>query len=326
MSVGREIIKLLDRINRLHNRIRLNPKYTKSNELHRDMEEWINDVAIFNCKYLKEYPLYQRINEIIQRRNEDTIIDLQACLKSILKDRNFLAGDVKNMKEYEIFFRVMLDYADMEYDYPRVKFYGMESGDKELINKLQSEGLITNIVLKADINYVEFNITDKGVHYFDEYKPKILSTTKGNSHSMCDLFISHANKDKLDYVEQLKASLSRLGISIFYDKDSLEWGDKWKQRILDGVAKAEFAIIVISKNFFDREWTERELKELLNRQNDSGQKIILPLIHNITIEQLANKYPELADIQAISTSDYSCDVITNLFAKQLIKRIKEQRA
>ena len=77
-----------------------------------------------------------------------------------------------------------------------------------------------------------------------------------------DVFISHANKDKEDLIEELYQSLNKLGIKIFYDKESLEWGDNWKDRILNGTKKAEFAIIVISENFFDREWTERELNEL----------------------------------------------------------------
>ena len=140
--------------------------------------------------------------------------------------------------------------------------------------------------------------------------------------AMYDLFISHANKDKTEYVNELKQSLDKLSINIFYDKDTLEWGDKWKDKILEGVAKAEFAIIVISENFFDREWTERELNELLNRQNENGQKIILPILHNITIDQLKEKYPDVAEIQAVNSSDYSCDEIALKFAGQLIKRLK----
>ena len=139
-----------------------------------------------------------------------------------------------------------------------------------------------------------------------------------------DVFISHANKDKADLIEELYQSLSKLGISIFYDKESLEWGDNWKERILNGTKKAEFAIIVISENFFDREWTERELSEFLNRQNRNGQKLILPIIHNITNEQLKSKYPNVADIQVIDSSDYNCDQIALLFARQLIKRLKTE--
>lgn len=99
-------------------------------------------------------------------------------------------------------------------------------------------------------------------------------------------------------------------------------GDKWKDRILDGVKKAEFAIIVISENFFDREWTEIELSEFLNRQNRNGQKLILPILHNITVSQLQTKYPSVADIQAIDSTKYSCDEIALLFAKQPIKKMK----
>lgn len=139
-----------------------------------------------------------------------------------------------------------------------------------------------------------------------------------------DVFISHANKDKEDLVEELYKSLNKLGVTIFYDKESLEWGDNWKDKILNGVKKAEFAIIVISENFFDREWTEKELTEFLSRQNRNGQKIILPILKNITVEQLQQKYPTVADIQAIDSSEHSTDEIGLLFAKQLIKRLKAQ--
>ncbi len=111
-------------------------------------------------------------------------------------------------------------------------------------------------------------------------------------------------------------------VSVFYDKTSLEWGDNWKNKILEGTRKAEFAIIVISENFFGKEWTEIELNEFLTRQNKVGQKTILPVIHNITIEDLRKKYPEVADIQAISSKEHTCDEVALLFAKQLIKRLK----
>lgn len=137
-----------------------------------------------------------------------------------------------------------------------------------------------------------------------------------------DVFISHANADKEELIEELYKSLNRLGVNIFYDKETLEWGDKFKDKILDGTKKSEFAIIVISTNFFGREWTERELSEFLNRQNQNGQKLILPILHNITIEQLKEKYPSIADIQAIDSSRYTCDQIALLFARQFIKRLK----
>lgn len=176
------------------------------------------------------------------------------------------------------------------------------------------------------------SVTQSGKQYFIEKENRIEEIMFAQSDNTIvqlnksglsyDVFISHANKDKIDYVDELKESLDKLKIKIFYDKDSLEWGDNWKQRILDGVKESEFAIIVISENFFDREWTEKELNEFLNRQNRNGQKIILPILHNITIGQLQAKYPAIADIQALNSKDYSCDEIALQFAGQLIKRLK----
>lgn len=120
----------------------------------------------------------------------------------------------------------------------------------------------------------------------------------------------------------MNIEIAKLRINVFYDKDTIEWGDMWKDKILEGVAKAEFAIIVISENFFGREWTELELNEFLHRQNSNGQKIILPILYNIDDEQLRERYPDVADIQALKGKDHSCDEIALLFAGQLIKRLK----
>lgn len=139
-----------------------------------------------------------------------------------------------------------------------------------------------------------------------------------------DVFISHANKDKEDFVDKLNDSIAKLGIKIFYDKKELEWGDNWKEKILKGTKNAEFAIIVISNNFFGREWTEKELNEFLNRQNRNGQKLILPILHNISIEDLKKQYPHIADIQAIDSKHHTTDEIGLLLAKQIIKRLKNE--
>ena len=143
-----------------------------------------------------------------------------------------------------------------------------------------------------------------------------------NNYKEYDVFISHANSDKARYVENLVDAIKKLGISIFYDKNVLSWGDNWKKKIIDGVEKSEFAIIVISDNYFGREWTEKELYGFLNRQTVSGQKIILPLLLDVDINDLREKYPMLTDIQFLVSNDYSYDEIALQLAKQLIIRYK----
>ena len=163
-------------------------------------------------------------------------------------------------------------------------------------------------------------MTSRMDYYYEGSEQKYLPSIKLKQY---DVFLSHANQDKLGYVDDLYDAINKLGIHIFYDKEELEWGDNWKDRIINGVQNSEFAIIVISKNFFGCEWTERELDEFLNRQDESGQKIILPLLYDIDIADLRNKYPKVSDIQAISNRDKDVKDVAVLLARQLIKRYKE---
>ena len=139
-----------------------------------------------------------------------------------------------------------------------------------------------------------------------------------------DVFVSHAHADKESIATELQASFKKLGISVFYDTDSIEWGDDWAQKIKDGLANCRFGVIIISKDFYDRTWTEKELKSLLVRQNDDGENVILPILFNTDIDELkshCNKgcYKELAKIQFIRFSE-DCDIkdITILLARKLI--------
>lgn len=192
--------------------------------------------------------------------------------------------------------------------------------------KLNMYGMISNSHIWINSAW-ELTLTPQGIRYF---KDKKFAKKKGDDtlqkttlYKQYDVFISHASKDKSDYVDLLYMSLKKLGINIFYDTEVLSWGDNWKQVILNGTASSEFAIIVISENFFDREWTEKELTEFLEKQNSSGQKIVLPLLHKISLEQLKEKYPQLGEIQVINTQEYSREEISILFAKELIKRYKK---
>ena len=192
--------------------------------------------------------------------------------------------------------------------------------------KLSMYGVISSYNMWINGSW-EVTLAPQGITYFEDKKKitekRNIISEKAPTGKKFDVFISHANRDKLEYVDSLYASIRRLGVNIFYDSDVISWGDNWKQIILNGTSQSEFAIIVISKNFFGREWTERELDEFLKRQNESGQKIVLPLIHEISLDLLKEKYPTLGDIQVVDTSRYSKEEITILFAKELIKRFKQ---
>lgn len=138
-----------------------------------------------------------------------------------------------------------------------------------------------------------------------------------------DVFVSHANDNKEEFVNALTAALSRLGISIWYDANILDWGDNWKLQIANGLKKCRFGIVVVSPEFLGREWTEKELNELLQRQNETGEKVILPLLYKLTISDMKKQYPQLADFQAriIALDDDVRDIVID-FARILIRALK----
>lgn len=153
----------------------------------------------------------------------------------------------------------------------------------------------------------------------------IIGTTSIPVYKEYDVFLSHANKDKETFVRELKNELYRLGINVFYDGDSIQWGDNWETKINESLNKCEFAIVVLSKNFFGREWTEKELNFLLDRTNNLGQKLILPILHGVSVKTISKKYPRISTIQSIQTSNMSAKDIAILFASQLITRLKGKR-
>lgn len=322
MTVEQQIKNLLSRSRDIQTLARTNDSYVRFGDYSEDVDRWINDVDIFYQRYLQEHPLKDRFHSIIFHRKKDCFRSLIGCLESVGADSEFLKKrEVINMKDYEKFLKTCVESVDKDDPNYRIVQYEMKGEDRMIIKKLEGMGLISNVIYMG-IKYVGFDITYDGLHYFDE-ETKTEKIYKADFKlRKYDLFLSHASKDKISYVEGLKQTLDKLGLSIFYDKDSIEWGDRWKEKILEGVAKSEFAIIVVSENFFGREWTEKELSEFLNRQNDTGQKIILPILYDITYAQLEEKYPTLADIQAISSQQYTNEEIAILFAEQYIKRLK----
>lgn len=338
MSIEKQVSSLLQRAKDIQNMGTFNTFYASNSNYVNDVDIWINDVDIFYQRYLQNHPLRKRIQSLIFHRTKSCFQELISCLQSISRDNYFFDKENVEMKEYEKFLKKCIESLDKNNPYHRIFQYEMKGDDRAIIEKLKNLGYIANVTYMG-IKHVGFDITYDGIHYFDELNEGDSNNDTDRGVNLTfeeitdgkddlikyDLFLSHASKDKISFVEELKQVLDQLGILIFYDKDSIEWGDKWKEKILEGVAQSEFAIIVISENFFGREWTEKELSEFLNRQNSSGQKIILPILFNVTVQQLESRYPDLADIQAIVSSDHSKEEIALLFARQYIKRIRNIR-
>jgi hypothetical protein len=118
---------------------------------------------------------------------------------------------------------------------------------------------------------------------------------------MSDVFISHASEDKEQIARPLAEELSKRGLSVWYDEFSLELGDSLRRSIDKGLAQSRFGVVILSENFFAKEWPQRELDGLSTRETSGGEKVILPLWHGVTHAEVLAYSPVLADRVAFNT-------------------------
>jgi|SRR5208282_4538647 len=115
-----------------------------------------------------------------------------------------------------------------------------------------------------------------------------------------DIFISHASEDKSEIVEPIASALSAFGVKVWYDKYELKVGDSLSRSIDRGLANSNFGLVVISQAFIAKRWPEYELRGL-NAREMVGGKVILPIWHKVTRDEVVSFSPTLADKLAIET-------------------------
>lgn len=132
-----------------------------------------------------------------------------------------------------------------------------------------------------------------------------------------DVFISHASEDKDDIVRDLAIALREEGLSVWYDEFELKIGDSLRQKIDKGLAKSRFGIVVLSRNFIKKGWTNYELDGIITRVI-GGDQILLPIWHNITKQEIVDYSPSIADRVARNTANYTIEEIAQEIS-ELIK-------
>jgi hypothetical protein len=117
-----------------------------------------------------------------------------------------------------------------------------------------------------------------------------------------DVFISHASEDKDEFVRPLKQKLEALGLRVWFDESSMKPGDSLRQEIDRGLASSDFGVVILSKSFFKKQWTQAELNGLFALRLE-GRNRLVPVWHQITKGEVATHSPMIADLLAIQASD-----------------------
>jgi len=115
------------------------------------------------------------------------------------------------------------------------------------------------------------------------------------------VFLSHATEDKIPFVHELAVALSRF-FSVWYDEYSIQLGRSIFESVSAGLANCDFGVIVLSKAFFEKKWTQGELGGLFARESPTLRRII-PVWKDVTVKEVIAFSPILADRRAVSASE-----------------------
>ena len=144
--------------------------------------------------------------------------------------------------------------------------------------------------LSAELARQQIGIVKHDTHLYDN-----------QSEEEYDVFISHASEDKQSFVDELCEELKIAGIKVWYDALSMTWGDSLRSKIDIGLKKSKYGIVVLSKDYIRKGWTQYELDGLFQIEMMNG-KTILPIWHNITKKEVQESSPSLAGKLALNTA------------------------
>lgn len=137
-----------------------------------------------------------------------------------------------------------------------------------------------------------------------------------------DVFISHASEDKEAVARPFAERLTDLGLKVWYDEFSLQWGKSLRKSIEEGLKNSSYGIVILSQVFFQKTWTNLELDGLVAIMTTTGKDNILPLRYGLTHKEVADISPTLAGLFSRSW-DEGIDKLAN-DVKDLVRERKKK--
>ena len=178
--------------------------------------------------------------------------------------------------------------------------YSKLQKEQHLETKRQNN-LIVN--MQSDYEKQIEELTSK-VLSFNEKQLAVTDTmNEENEKPEYDVFISHAWEDKEDFVDDFVKDLNSLGVTTWYDKNQILWGDSMRKKIDEGLKKSRFGIVILSPNYIaeGKYWTKAELDGLFQLESINGKKL-LPIWHKLTKKEVMDFSPTIAGKLAMNTS------------------------
>jgi hypothetical protein len=105
------------------------------------------------------------------------------------------------------------------------------------------------------------------------------------------LFLSYASEDTA-FAKSLREALAEK-FDVWFDQDAIRLGENIAYKLPEGIRSSDYAVVVLSRSYITKKWTQEEFMHLIALET-ADKKIILPIWHGITEEEVRNFYPALA--------------------------------
>jgi hypothetical protein len=129
-----------------------------------------------------------------------------------------------------------------------------------------------------------------------------------------DVFLSHASEDKDEIARPLADELKALGVKVWFDELNIRVGQSIRREIEEGIREAPFGLVIISKHFMAKQWTQVELDALWGKKLAAADDSLLPVWHKVTYDEVQVGLPLLAGLHALNTSTMPITKIAELLA------------
>jgi len=247
------------------------------------------------------------------------------------KEANLIFEKISKAKDIKIIISLQKDLARKNDDINRIR------KDKSAKNKVISDKESKKLKLLQDLNKEEQKEREKikkeqkemltlqqGITREMEKQKQLASDSLKNTlttsvspiHKTYDVFVSHASEDKESFVRPFVEILKSKEIAVWYDEFELQVGDSLRRSIDNGLKNSTFGIVVLSEAFFNKEWPQRELDGLFAREINN-EKVILPIWHKISKNEVLSFSPIIADMLAINTTDFTIEEIASKIANRV---------
>jgi len=232
-----------------------------------------------------------------------------SSIQSKMRDIDYAQRDIVAIQKKKADLTKQIgDKTSALHRYQQELFREQEREQKKLVDSMKKRDEESKRTQRNWLNQVRFD-TQEALY------PTVL-LQQGNE-PQYDAFISHASEDKDSVVRPLAEKLRELGFKVWYDEFQLKVGDSLRRSIDKGLANSKFGIVVLSSAFFAKNWPQYELDGLVARETSGNGKVILPLWHKVSKDEVMSYSPSLADKVALNTAMLTIDELADELAKIL---------